>query len=461
VTAVGAGRTSPEPQPGPEPYGEPGAEARTGAEPQAERDRRRITAALALPVLLLSLVPALEFDHWQWLCMALTAPIATWGAWPCHRAALVDLARGSGGGHSVVSLSVLAAFGWSVYALYGTGAGDVGSRLAFSTSFEPGAVDTAPLYFAVAAGVPAALFWLRRTEIGGRAGASPRERLGVVGAFVTATPAVAAATLGFWLGAGAEVGGAAGAAVGVLVGAGPCVLGLVGRPEGTTGRPDRFASATALACTAVGLPLAVSGRLGSLQAGLLVVAAVLLAALNSRRSRAGSAAPVPAVEGRAEYVLLPTRVRAVFIAGAAAAACVLLLAAFTGSGAAGRPAAPTETVEVTDARVLLPTNPDNTAALFTLRNPGTRDNALVLVSSPDLAGTLLTRTEVTVGAGRMRTVPSVTVPAGGSLRMSPFGLDVMVLAPPPLKLGDRVRFDLWFREGGRVRVNAVTVRPGT
>ncbi|MET0161777.1 MAG: cation transporter, partial [Microbacteriaceae bacterium] len=57
--------------------------------------RLLISAALALPVLVLSMAPALQFPNWQWLVLALGAPVALWGAWPFHRAAAVNLRHGA------------------------------------------------------------------------------------------------------------------------------------------------------------------------------------------------------------------------------------------------------------------------------------------------------------------------------------------------------------------------------
>ncbi|MEH6375774.1 copper chaperone PCu(A)C [Streptomyces sp. KLMMK] len=132
------------------------------------------------------------------------------------------------------------------------------------------------------------------------------------------------------------------------------------------------------------------------------------------------------------------------------------LGAWTASGAAGRPPA----VTVEDARVLLPFGRDDTAAFFRVRNDGDVDDELVGVDAPTAGGAMLSRTVVRKGAGTMQMVRSVTVPAGGTLEMSPHGLDVMVSAPPRLRLGDRLPVVLKFRGAGAVRVEAEVVRPG-
>ncbi|QKV91536.1 copper chaperone PCu(A)C [Streptomyces sp. NA02950] len=142
-------------------------------------------------------------------------------------------------------------------------------------------------------------------------------------------------------------------------------------------------------------------------------------------------------------------------------ACALTLVglvAWTVTGAAGSPA----DVHVTRARVLLPSNPDATAAFFDLRNTGGADDELLCVTTPLTDRAMLSRRVVRRGAGSMRMVSSARIAAHGTLRMSAEELDVMLRpAPRRLRAGDRVPFVLHFRESGRVRVAAVAVRPGT
>ena len=86
--------------------------------------RRRLIVALVffIPLtdlsLMLSLVPSLRFPGWQWLLVACTAPVALWCAWPFHRAALKNARHGSSSMDTLVSLGVIAACGWSVYAMF-------------------------------------------------------------------------------------------------------------------------------------------------------------------------------------------------------------------------------------------------------------------------------------------------------------------------------------------------------
>ncbi|MFJ2477511.1 heavy metal translocating P-type ATPase [Streptomyces sp. NPDC087659] len=118
-----------------------------------DRDRLVITALLATPVLVLSMVPAWQFRNWQWLCFALAAPVALWGAWPFHARAVRGLRHSAATMDTLVSLGVVASFSWSVYALFPGGAGEPGTSMPFS--LLPAASDrVAHLYLEAAVGVP-------------------------------------------------------------------------------------------------------------------------------------------------------------------------------------------------------------------------------------------------------------------------------------------------------------------
>jgi Cu+-exporting ATPase len=97
------------------------------------RLRRRLIVAIALglPVLLLSMIPALQFDGWQWVALALATPVATWAAWPFHRAMVLNLRHRQATMDTLISIGVIAAYGWSLWALLFTDAGKV-----FSSSRE-------------------------------------------------------------------------------------------------------------------------------------------------------------------------------------------------------------------------------------------------------------------------------------------------------------------------------------
>ena len=79
--------------------------------------------ALAVPVVLLAMVPALQFPDWRWASLAAATPVATWGAWPFHRAALISARHGAATMDTLVSLGVSAAYLWSLYALFLAGGG--------------------------------------------------------------------------------------------------------------------------------------------------------------------------------------------------------------------------------------------------------------------------------------------------------------------------------------------------
>jgi P-type Cu+ transporter len=120
VERTGYTATLPEPEP---------VEAPEPADPL--RQRLLVSAGLALPVLLVSMIPALQFDNWQWAALTLAAPVATWGAWPFHRAAWTNLRHGASTMDTLISLGVLAALGWSLYALFLGDAGEPGMRMPF------------------------------------------------------------------------------------------------------------------------------------------------------------------------------------------------------------------------------------------------------------------------------------------------------------------------------------------
>ena len=110
-----------------------------------------VSLALAIPVFLLSMIPAWQFDGFQWVAAALTTPVVTWGAWPFHRAAVRNARHGATTMDTLVSLGVAVAYVWSIYALFFTMAGTIGMRMDMvlfgysphSLYFESAAVVTA------------------------------------------------------------------------------------------------------------------------------------------------------------------------------------------------------------------------------------------------------------------------------------------------------------------------------
>ncbi|MCO6005522.1 heavy metal translocating P-type ATPase [Actinoallomurus purpureus] len=143
-----AGYTASLPAP-PEPAGEEVAE---DAPVRALRDRLVVSAVLAVPVIVLAMVPALQFRYWQWASLALAAPVLVWGALPFHRAAYKNLKLGTATMDTLVSLGTSAAFGWSLYALFFGTAGEPGMRHPFTFTIER-ASGAGNIYLEVAAGV--------------------------------------------------------------------------------------------------------------------------------------------------------------------------------------------------------------------------------------------------------------------------------------------------------------------
>jgi Cu+-exporting ATPase len=113
--------------------------------------RLAVSAALAIPVIAMSMIPALQFDSWQWLALTLASPVVVWGAWPFHRATWMQLKHGSTTMDTLISIGVLAAYGWSLYALFWGDAGRVGMTMRMQVGASGGGADE--LYLEVAAGV--------------------------------------------------------------------------------------------------------------------------------------------------------------------------------------------------------------------------------------------------------------------------------------------------------------------
>ena len=150
VEATGYGATLPAPpQPPAAPDAAPAASA-TPPEPASLYQRLLISSLLAAPVLLLSMIPALQFRNWQWLALVLAAPVVVWGGLPFHRAAWLNLRHGAATMDTLISLGTTAAFGWSLYALFFGGAGDPGMRMDFSFTASGGAKE---IYLEVASAV--------------------------------------------------------------------------------------------------------------------------------------------------------------------------------------------------------------------------------------------------------------------------------------------------------------------
>ncbi|MFF5492197.1 heavy metal translocating P-type ATPase [Streptomyces aquilus] len=170
ATVVKTGYTAEEPAPAaaePAPHEDP--------EPASLRQRLVVSALLAVPVVLLSMIPALQFDNWQWLALTLASPVVVWGGLPFHRAAWTNLRHGAATMDTLVSLGTLAAYGWSLWALFLGDAGMAGMKDEFA--FTVSRMDSAStIYLEVAAGVTTFLLLGRYLEARSkrRAGAALR-----------------------------------------------------------------------------------------------------------------------------------------------------------------------------------------------------------------------------------------------------------------------------------------------
>ena len=128
------------------------ADGDRGGESDTLRTRLLVSLVLSIPVIVLAMVSAVQFTYWQWASLALAAPVIVWGALPFHRAAWANLRHGTATMDTLISLGTLAAFGWSLYALFLGTAGVPGMVHPFELSIAP--TDGAGnIYLEVAAGV--------------------------------------------------------------------------------------------------------------------------------------------------------------------------------------------------------------------------------------------------------------------------------------------------------------------
>jgi len=126
------------------------------------RPRLIASGALAVPVILVAMVPPMQFPHWQWLSLLLATPIVAWGAWPFHRTAWTNLRHGTATMDTLVSLGTSAAFLWSLYALVIGHAGMRGMHQSFALTTRGFAGDS--IYLDVATGITAAILAGRYLE---------------------------------------------------------------------------------------------------------------------------------------------------------------------------------------------------------------------------------------------------------------------------------------------------------
>ncbi|NLB46714.1 MAG: heavy metal translocating P-type ATPase, partial [Microbacteriaceae bacterium] len=138
----------------------PGATAAAGdesgetADPELVSLRQRLIGSiwLSVPVILMAMIPALQFPYWQWLSLTLASPVIVWAAWPFHRAAWINLKHGNATMDTLVSVGTGAAYLWSLYALFFGHAGEPGMTHGFDFSLQP-SDGAGNIYLEVAAGV--------------------------------------------------------------------------------------------------------------------------------------------------------------------------------------------------------------------------------------------------------------------------------------------------------------------
>ena len=114
------------------------------------RTRLLVAIALSVPIALIAMIPPLQFDYWQWLSLQLATPVVFWAGWPFHRAAWRNLRHGAANMDTLISLGTLAAWTWSVVALFFLDAGEPGMRMTFTLIPEQGS-GSSEVYFEVAA----------------------------------------------------------------------------------------------------------------------------------------------------------------------------------------------------------------------------------------------------------------------------------------------------------------------
>ncbi|MFK4189132.1 heavy metal translocating P-type ATPase [Streptomyces sparsogenes] len=157
ATVEATGYTAREPEPDPAHTGAaPDRDAAGDAPDDLRPLRQRLTTAvlLAVPVVAMAMVPALQFDYWQWLSLTLTAPVVTYAAWPFHKAAWTNARHGAATMDTLISVGTAAAFLWSVWALFFGTAGTPGMTHPFELTIArtDGAGN---IYLEAAAGVTA------------------------------------------------------------------------------------------------------------------------------------------------------------------------------------------------------------------------------------------------------------------------------------------------------------------
>ncbi|MET9847666.1 heavy metal translocating P-type ATPase [Streptomyces ossamyceticus] len=152
ATVEATGYTAREPEP-PQPEGD-GEREPVDDELRPLRQRLVTAVALAVPVIAMAMAPALQFEYWQWLSLTLAAPVVTYAGWPFHRAAWTNARHGAATMDTLISIGTLAAFGWSLWALFLGTAGTPGMTHPFELTIARGD-GSGSIYLEAAAGVTA------------------------------------------------------------------------------------------------------------------------------------------------------------------------------------------------------------------------------------------------------------------------------------------------------------------
>ncbi|MFC8347264.1 heavy metal translocating P-type ATPase [Streptomyces sp. NPDC057280] len=150
ATVEKTGYTAQEPSP-PE---DPGEDEPVDDELRTLRQRLTTAVLLAVPVVAMAMIPALQFEYWQWLSLTLAAPVVTYAGWPFHKAAFTNARHGAATMDTLISVGTLAAFGWSLWALFLGTAGEPGMTHPFELTIARGD-GAGNIYLEAAAGVTA------------------------------------------------------------------------------------------------------------------------------------------------------------------------------------------------------------------------------------------------------------------------------------------------------------------
>ena len=142
----------------------------------ALRTRLVVSTVLTVPVVLMAMLPFLQFTYWQWASLTLAAPVVVWGALPFHRAAWTNLRHGAATMDTLISVGVLAAFLWSLYALFLGGAGEPGMTMSFQL-LPHGSGSEPEIYLEVASAVTVFILLGRYLEARAKARSSEALRM--------------------------------------------------------------------------------------------------------------------------------------------------------------------------------------------------------------------------------------------------------------------------------------------